>query len=343
MRLPWCRCNNSVLWRLPLAAVIDTRRQALVHWADSIIGDTPEWTPASTDASFRRYFRGVVGQRSWIAMDAPPERENNAAFVHVAGLLADIGLNAPRVLAQDTERGFLLLEDLGGDTYLDVLDDDNAEPLFDAAIGALVDWQAASRPGVLPDYDRATLAAELELFRQWYVPRHLRYTPTAAEHRAIDAAFTFLLDHIEMQPRVFVHRDYMPRNLMISRPLPGIIDFQDARYGPVTYDIACLFKDAFVSWPQARVDGWLRDYWLRAHAADIPVAADFNTFMRQVALMGAQRHLKVLGLFVRIAHRHGKPRYLADAPRFVSYLQPVVAQYSELKPLAALLSKQAPT
>lgn len=314
----------------------------LITWADGVLGCAPAWAPASTDASFRRYFRGVDGNRSWIGMDAPPEREDNPAFVHIAALLADAGLNAPRVLASDMDRGFLLLSDLGHDTYLDVLDDANADPLFDAAIAALIDWQVASRPDVLPEYDRATLAMELELFRQWYLPRHLRYTPSPAENKAIDGAFAFLLDQILAQPRVFVHRDYMPRNLMVSRPLPGIIDFQDARYGPVTYDIACLFKDAFISWPEQRVNGWLRDYWQRARVVGIAVDADFEAFRQQTMLMGAQRHLKVLGIFARIAHRDGKPHYLTDAPRFVSYLEPVVAQYSELEPLAPLLALKAP-
>src|SRR5699024_9570601 len=234
----------------PLSTPADTRRDALIDWANGVLGCTPQWTPASVDASFRRYFRGRFGQRSWIAMDAPPQRENNAAFVRNAGLLVAAGLHAPRVLARDMTRGFLLLDDLGHETYLDVLDTDNADRLFAAAIDALIAWQAASRPGVLPEYDRATLAIELDLFRQWYVPCHLDYTPTAAEDHGIDTAFAFLLDSILAQPRVFVHRDYMPRNLMLSDPLPGIIDFQDARYGPVTYDIACLFRDAFVSWPQ---------------------------------------------------------------------------------------------
>lgn len=325
-----------------LDTMIDTRQEALIAWADHALGRQPAWTPASADASFRRYFRAVDGERNWIAVDAPPQREDNAAFARIAGLLRAAGLNAPRVLASDMARGFLLLTDLGRDTYLDVLTQANADDLFDAAIAALIRWQRASRPDVLPDYDRATLAAELELFRQWYLPRHLRHVPTPDEHAALDRAFAFLLDEIERQPRVFVHRDYMPRNLMLSTPLPGIIDFQDARYGPVTYDIACLFKDAFISWPEHRVNGWLRDYWRRARAAGVPVAADFDAFVRDTMLMGAQRHLKVLGIFARIAHRDGKPHYVTDAPRFVRYLMPVVANFPELAPIAPLLAKRAP-
>lgn len=324
----------------------DTRREALEAWVAQELDAMPSWTVASADASFRRYFRARVGEgeaaNCYIAMDAPPEREDNPAFVRIAELMAAAGLNVPRVLAVDYERGFMLLTDLGTRTFLDVLDADNADALFGAATGALIDWQQASQPGVLPDYDRATLAAELELFRDWYLARHLRYTPTASEQADIDAAFTFLLDEICAQPQVYVHRDYMPRNLMVSHPLPGVLDFQDARYGPVTYDLASLFRDAFISWPADRVEGWTRHYWDAARERRIPVGDDFATFKRDLALMGAQRHLKVLGIFARIAHRDGKPRYLADTPRFVRYLEPVVAAYEPLQGLAPLLAKTAP-
>ena len=318
----------------------DRRRTALLAWANAALGCEPDWVPASADASFRRYFRGVRGQHSWIAMDAPPEREDNAAFVRVAELHEHAGLNVPRVLARDMARGFLLLTDLGHKTYLDVLNDDNADALFDAAMDALIGWQRSSRSGVLPVYDRDLLATELALFSDWYLARHLNYTPGASEAGRLAAAFNFLLDHALAQPRVFVHRDFMPRNLMLSEPLPGIIDFQDARYGPVTYDIASLFKDAFISWPAPRVAAWLHAYWQHACAAGVPVPADFNTFMRDTELMGAQRHIKVLGIFARIAYRDGKPHYLQDAPRFVRYLQPVVAKYPQLSPLAPLLELQ---
>lgn len=321
----------------------DPRRQALEHWANNVIGKALTWQPASTDASFRRYFRAREGQAhaapSWIAMDAPPEREDNAAFVRIAGLMADAGLHVPRVLAHDEARGFLLLTDLGERTFLQVLDADNADALFGAAIGALLDWQQASREGVLAPYDRTTLARELALFVDWYLMRHLEYTPSAAEQADIDTAFEYILDNACAQPRVFVHRDYMPRNLMISDPLPGIIDFQDARYGPVTYDVASLFRDAFISWPPQRIDGWVRHYWDAARARGIPVGDDWTGFKHDLALMGAQRHLKVIGIFARIAHRDGKPRYLADAPRFIDYLMPVVEQFEALAPLAPLLAR----
>lgn len=273
----------------------DRRREGLLAWANDELGRQPLWSPASADASFRRYFRGVWGAESWIAMDAPPAREDNAAFVRVAGLLADAGINAPRVLASDMRRGFLLLSDLGRRTYLDVLGPHNAGTLFDAAIEALIAWQRSSNSEVLPGYERADLAAELALFRDWYLPCHLRHVPTRAQTAALDTVFEFLLDNALAQARVFVHRDYMPRNLMVSRPLPGVLDFQDARYGPVTYDIVSLFQDAFISWPKRRVNAWLHDYWTRAKAAAIPVAADFETFNRDAELMAVQRHLKVLG------------------------------------------------
>ena len=325
----------------------DTRCRALQRWAENepqlARWGELEWQVASADASFRRYFRVVAScdgtARSWIVMDAPPERENNTAFVETAALLAEAGLNVPRVLAHDQQRGFLLLTDLGTRTFLDVLDEDNADVFFGAAIGALLDWQSASRPGVLPEYDRVTLATELELFRDWYLARHLRYEPSAAEHADIDTAFSFILDAVCAQPQVFVHRDYMPRNLMISDPLPGVLDFQDARFGPVTYDVASLFRDAFISWPDARTDRWVRHYWDAARARQIPVGGDFEAFQRDLALMGAQRHLKVLGIFARIAHRDGKPRYLADTPRFVEYLRPVLARFDALVPLLALVER----
>src|SRR5699024_7589160 len=290
-------------WRMT-----DQRLEALTHWGNRMLERELAWYPASTDASFRRYFRATAADSSWIAMDAPPQQEDNTAFVRIARLFAAAGLHTPEVLAWDRQRGFLLLTDLGRQTYLDVLHADNADDLFDAAIDALVTLQVASRPHVLPVYDRNVLRAELMLFRDWYLPCHLRRTPSTAEAAALDTVFDALLDNALAQPRVYVHRDYMPRNLMLSVPLPGIIDFQDAMYGPVTYDIACLFRDAFISWPEQRVHGWLRAYWQRARQAGVPVADAFETFQQQTDLMGVQRHLKVLGIFARIAHRDGKPR-----------------------------------
>lgn len=316
---------------------VDRRYEQLVAWISQCIGGPLAWETVSADASRRRYFRARRGGGSWIAVDAPPESENIQAFVNVAGLLHEAGLHAPRVLAHDVELGFMCLTDLGDDTYLTMLDANNADALLGSAIGALLDWQGASRAGVLPDYDRATFAREMALFKQWYIGCELNHELSQRESTRIETAFGFLLDRLDAQAPVFVHRDYMPRNLMICHPLPGIIDFQDARYGPAAYDVASLFRDAFISWPEARIDGWVRHYWDGALGRGLPVAADWSVFCEDVALTGAQRHLKILGLFVRIARRDGKPRYAADLPRFIDYLTPVVDAFTELAPLAPFL------
>lgn len=323
----------------------DTRARALCAWAEARVGQPLAWTVASADAGFRRYFRCEVtagentGQR-WIAVDSPPDTQANEAFIRVAQLIRDAGLNGPDILAFDQVQGFGLLSDMGDRNFLDVLDTHNADALYGAAIGALLDWQSASQPGVLPAYDRATFAREMALFVEWYLPVHRGYQPSAAERAGIQTAFDFILERICALPQVFVHRDFMPRNLMIHYPLPGVIDFQDARYGPVTYDVASLFRDAFISWPDSRVNGWLRHYFDAAQQRDIPVGEDWHAFEQAVALTGAQRHLKILGLFVRIAHRDGKPRYIADLDRFIDYLLPVVARFEPLAPLRPLLDKQ---
>jgi len=325
-----------------VSGAADARRAALWAWAEAHIGQPVTWDIVSADASFRRYFRAVASTgeppaAQWIAMDSPPDTQANAAFVANAALLADAGLNVPNVLAFDHDAGFGLLSDLGDQTFLDLLDDHNADALYGAAIGALLDWQQASQPGVLPDYDRATLAREMQLFVDWYVLVHCAHTPDDAERARVADAFEFILYRVCAQPSVFVHRDFMPRNLMISHPLPGVLDFQDARYGPVTYDVASLFRDAFISFDEARIDGWLRHYFDAAQQRGIPVGNDWDMFCEDVALMGAQRHLKILGLFVRIAHRDGKPRYLADVGRFIDYLRPVVARFERLAPLQRYL------
>ncbi len=216
---------------------------------------------------------------------------------------------------------------------------DNADALFAAAITALIRWQRASRPGVLPDYDAALLARELALFPDWYLARHLGVTLTGDDLSAWQSVCRTLVDAALAQPKVYVHRDYMPRNLMISEPNPGVLDHQDAVYGPIAYDPVCLFKDAFLSWPEARVDGWLRGYHAAALAAGLPLNADYAAFRRDADWIGAQRHLKVLGIFARINYRDGKPKYLADTPRFIRYVVDVATRYPELAPLAALFEK----
>lgn len=296
-------------------------------------------TPASSDASFRRYFRWQGAGRSLIVMDAPPPQENCAPFVTIAGLLAEAAINVPQILAADLERGFLLLNDLGRQTYLDVINPDNAGQLFADALQALLAFQQLPMDRALPSYDDALLRRELQLFPEWYVQRHLGIELSPKQQAAWQRVSQLLIDSALAQPKVLVHRDYMPRNLMLSEPNPGVLDFQDAVYGPVTYDVTSLFKDAFLSWPEARVRAWLEDYWRQARAVGIPVQAELEEFLRASDLMGVQRHLKVIGIFARICHRDGKPKYLGDVPRFFAYIDAVVARRPELVELAGLLAE----
>ncbi len=324
------RLQDLSAWLAPQLSELFARR----GWGS--VPDAP-LVPASSDASFRRYFRWEAQGHSFILMDAPPPQENCRPFVAVASLLASAGVNVPEILAEDLDRGFLLLNDLGRQTYLDVIDETNADRLFADAIQALLAFQRLPLPASLPSYDEALLRRELQLFPEWYVQRHLGHQFSAAELQVWERTCRLLIDSALEQPRVLVHRDYMPRNLMVSEPNPGVLDFQDAVVGPVTYDITSLFKDAFLSWPEARVQGWLHGYWDAARAASIPVHESFDEFQRASDLMGLQRHLKVIGIFARICHRDGKPRYLADVPRFFSYIETVTARRPELAELSALL------
>ncbi len=321
----------------------DGRRLALCRWIEGSLGAAPDaMRPASSDASFRRYFRASVAGRTLVFMDAPPGHEDCRPFVRVAGLMAEAGLNVPRVVAQDLEQGFLALTDLGTTTYLDALDGDSADRLFDDAIDALIRWQRASRPGVLPSYDRPLLRRELELFPEWYLHRHLGMSPSAGQRAVLDRLFGVLEADALAQPQVYVHRDYMPRNLMVSEPNPGVLDFQDAVWGPVAYDVTSLFKDAFISWDEGRVQHWWERYWQRARGAGVPVHDRFDDFRRACDFIGLQRHLKVLGIFARICHRDGKPRYLEDAPRFLRYVRATAARYPEFGSLLRLLDEALP-
>ncbi len=294
---------------------------------------------ASEDASFRRYFRVAHPGGSTIVVDAPPPHENCAAFVHVARLLRAAGANVPEVLAQDLERGFLLVTDFGTLTYLQCIDsaEGDVDGLYQDALGALIGFQRASRPGELPEYDRTLLERELNLFPEWYVHRHLSRTLGDADRRALSQVFELLLANNLAQPRVFVHRDYHSRNLMVTEPNPGILDFQDAVYGPITYDLVSLLRDAYVEWPEERVLDWSVRYWERARRAGLPVNSDFGQFYRDFEWMGVQRHLKVLGIFARLWHRDGKQRYLADIPLVLRYVERTAERYRELLPLASLL------
>lgn len=295
--------------------------------------------PASADASFRRYFRITLDDKTLIAMDAPPPQEDCRPFVHVAGLMAAAGLHVPAILGQDLQQGFLLLSDLGSTTYLAAINESNADALFSDAIDALIRWQLASHENVLPPYDEALLRRELDLFPDWYVKRHLGVDLDVSQRASMEATFRLIIASNLAQPRTFVHRDYMPRNLMVSQPNPGVLDFQDAVHGPITYDVASLFKDAFLSWEEERVLDWTIRYWERARRANLPVNADFGEFYRDFEWMGLQRHLKVLGIFARICHRDGKPHYVKDTPRFINYVRAVAGRYASLAPLLRLFDQ----
>ncbi|MBE7367471.1 aminoglycoside phosphotransferase family protein [Ramlibacter pallidus] len=303
--------------------------------------------PASADASFRRYLRvDGADAATYIIMDAPPDREDCAPFVKVAGLMAEAGLYVPRVLAWDAPQGFMLLDDVGSQTMIEVVD--AARPaanqaLYQRAVDALVAWQLASRPGVLPPYDQPLLARELALFPDWYLAKHRGVQLEGSARETLESQFRLIVERNLAAPSVYVHRDFMPRNLMIPRdpaePRLAVLDFQDAVHGPITYDIACLMRDAFLSWDEEFVLDITVRYWQKAQKAGLPVDADFGEFYRGVEWMGLQRHLKVAGIFARLTLRDGKPKYLADAPRFIAYIRATTSRYRELAPLARLIDQ----
>ena len=313
--------------------------------------------PASADASFRRYLRidGTDGA-SRIVMDAPPDKENCRPFVQVQGLMAAAGLNVPQILAWDEPGGFMLLSDLGRETVIERLDPADpgaAHGWYTQAVDVLLDWQKASKPGVLPVYDEALLRRELALFPDWYLARHRAVTLDEQQQATLAGAFDAIVAHNLATPSVYVHRDFMMRNLMVSEPLGealkarlGVLDFQDAVYGPITYDIASLLRDAFISWDEEFVIDITVRYWEKARKAGLLGAGsasgwgdDFGEFYRSVEWMGLQRHLKVAGIFARLTLRDGKPRYLADAPRFIAYIRATANRYRQLGPLLKMLDQ----
>jgi N-acetylmuramate 1-kinase len=302
-------------------------------------GEAIEISPASSDASFRRYFRVAVRGETQIVMDAPPDKEDCRPFIHVAGLMQAAGLNVPQILASDLEQGFLLLTDLGSVTYLQALKEDKPHPLFLDAIDALVKWQSATRANELPPYNEALLCRELNLFPDWFVAKHLRLELNPSQRERMETVFSHVLKNNLAQPTVYVHRDYMPRNLMVTTPNPGILDFQDAVIGPISYDVASLFRDAFISWEEEQILDWTIRYWEKARKAGLPVHADFADFYRDVEYMGLQRHIKVAGIFARINYRDGKSHYLGDIPRFIGYIRHTCSRYSELRPMLKLLDE----
>ena len=327
---------------------MDTRLDLLRTWLAALqpsLGLRPDsLRPASNDASFRRYFRiDAAPDRggSLIAMDAPPPMEDCRPFVHAADVLARSGVSVPAVLAADLDRGFLLLEDFGSVTYLSRLDPAGAPSLYADASRALVALQRASTADAFPAYDRTLLMRELRLFPDWYVARHKGVTLTVSEAAVLDAACEVLLANVLAQPRVHVHRDFHSRNLMVlpGARNPGILDFQDAVHGPITYDLVSLLRDAYVQWDEEQVLDWAIRYWERARAAGLPVSTDFAEFYRDFEWMGLQRHLKVLGIFARLHHRDGKDGYLADLPRVLGYVRHVVGRYNAFGPLAHLIDR----
>lgn len=324
----------------PCARLPDARAVAAVRWAAAQgRGVLETAASASADASFRRYFRIHLDGRSYIVMDAPPEQEDSRPFIKIALLMSEAGLRVPEVHAADLGQGFLLLSDLGTRTYLEVMDAGNAAEYFGRARAALLRWQLATRPGVLPDYSEALLLRETGLFAEWYLGRHLGATLEADEAAALAEVERRLAARALAQPQVFVHRDFMPRNLMDGDEQAGVLDFQDAVLGPVSYDVISLYRDAFASWPADLVHDELGRYHDAARAAGIPVPERREDFLADCDWMGLQRHLKVLGIFARLSLRDGKPKYLADTPRFVDYVMQVAPRYPELQPLAALMER----
>ncbi|MEY2632442.1 MAG: hypothetical protein RIR00_1096 [Pseudomonadota bacterium] len=320
-----------------------SRDTLLQHWvAQQFPGQNIELAPASADASFRRYFRVTLPDgSSRIVMDAPPEREDCRPFIQVAGLMAEAGVHVPAVLAQDLDQGFLLLTDLGNSGYLARLQTAPAaaRALFASSGEALMKWQQASRPDVLPPYDAALLRRELDLFPEWFLGRHLQFELTDADKAMLEQVFETLIAAALNQPQVYVHRDFMPRNLMLCSEGTGVLDFQDAVYGPLTYDLVSLYRDAFISWEEEDELDWVIRYWEKARKAGLPVRRDFSEFWQEYEWMGLQRHFKVLGIFCRLNYRDGKSNYMADLPRFLRYVRHVAERYIVFKPLIDLLDR----
>jgi aminoglycoside/choline kinase family phosphotransferase len=328
------------------SATPDQRLAALTAWLATLdLVQVETRRPASADASFRRYFRLDVAPAlraklgdTLIAMDAPPERENVPAFIHVQGLLLEAGVSVPAIVAQDVPNGFLLLSDLGSTTYLQRLSIDNAPFMYSDAVDALIKFQLTSQPGVLPEYDRAFITRELNLFPEWFVSKHLGVTMSDAQQAQLDKVFEAIIANCLAQQQVFMHRDFHSRNLMfLEQGNPGVLDFQDAVFGPVTYDLGSLLRDAYVQWDEEVVLDWVVRYWQRAKQLGLPVNPDIDAFYQDFEFMALQRHLKILGIFCRLNYRDGKANYLADLPTVIDYVRKTCNRYIVLKPLARLL------
>ncbi len=318
----------------------DPRAGQRLAWTRNATGnDGLDLVRASTDAGFRSYWRTLGNEPALIVMDSPPDKEDVRPWVRIRRLLESGGVRVPRVLAEDSEAGFLLLEDLGADTFLHVIHADNADALFDDAIDQLLRLQAIPVPDGFPAYDEAMLARELHLFDEWFLGHHLAMVLDCDDLERLQLVYRRLIDAALAQPQVLVHRDFMPRNLMPVNGEAAVLDFQDAVRGPIAYDALSLFKDAFLSWPEARVNNWLRHYHARARDAGLPVPA-LAQFQRDADWIGVQRHLKVIGIFARLNHRDHKPKYLHDVPRFFAYLDVVLPRYPEFAPLVELIERR---
>ena len=312
------------------------RMSRLEDWLGSIPAHKlADIRPASADASFRRYFRVTDRNtgKTLIVMDAPPDKEDCEPFIHITRLLRSVNVNAPDIITMDLEQGFLLLDDLGNRQYLDYLDENSSDDLYSDALAALINMQRIQDH--LPPYDKQRLLDEMGLFEPWYLNRHLGITLDDEQKSVLDSIYDLLIDSALEQPQVFVHRDYHSRNLMlVDEDNPGVIDYQDAVIGPVTYDLVSLFKDCYIEWPRNRVEHWL-DKYLQLTSIELPV--DRRRFIRWFDLMGVQRHLKVLGIFARLNYRDGKSQYLDDLPLTLKYVVDACNQYDELSPLLNLL------
>ncbi|MBT2989122.1 MAG: phosphotransferase [Candidatus Thiodiazotropha sp. (ex Ctena orbiculata)] len=318
------------------------RIEQLRRWLATLPGLSDfTFEPASNDASFRRYFRIHGDGSSYVAMDAPPDREDSGPFVMVAEAFESIGLNVPHIYARDLSQGFMLLEDLGSELYLDKLTDETVDRLYGDALGALATLQACGPRQHLPLYDRALLMREMALFRDWLLAEELKLSLTDAEHAMLDRVFDLLADNALQQPQVCVHRDYHSRNLMVTeRHNPGILDFQDAVIGPVTYDLVSLLRDCYVSWPAERVEAWAMGYFQLAVQSGILLGEHETQFMNWFDLMGVQRHLKASGIFARLNHRDGKPGYLHDIPRTLGYITELNSGLSQLQALCDFIQSR---
>lgn len=316
---------------------MDSRLEAIKIWVASFLASEDfKIAPASNDASFRRYFRVSHQNSSWIVMDAPPEKEDTGPFIKMAQFLDIQQIHVPKIITQESQKGFLLLSDFGSTPYLVALADDTAESLYTDAINSLIKIQCCETDSInLPQYDRALLQQELALFPKWFLSRHFDIKPPSH----IQATFDLLINNALSQPQVIVHRDYHSRNLMVlTDNNPGIIDFQDAVIGPISYDLVSLLRDSYIAWPQSKIDAWVLQYFNLAQQNGLLQSRDLESFTRWFDLMGLQRHLKVLGIFCRLNYRDNKPNYMADLPQTLTYVMHVCQRYENLHDLAEFLS-----